>query len=106
MENLGTKRMLFLETVSDDIGQNRFTIIAGIRREVPHDIQPIIEFTEILHLWDWNWVGRNHKWNWKIVRKNPFSLKVLAVVQLWVQSGDSTITKDDQRRSQKISRSQ
>ena len=45
-----SKSMLFLETVSDDVGQDRFAIIQGTIKKDPHDTQPIIHFTEISHL--------------------------------------------------------
>ena len=78
------KSILFLETVSDDIGQNRFAIIAVTRRKGPNDIQPIIRFLEIFCPSRWNWIVErnwNLDWNWNVVRKNPFSLEVLAMVQ-------------------------
>ena len=78
------KSILFLETVSDDIQQNRFVIIAVTRRKGPNDIQPIITFLEIFCLSRWNWIVErnwNLEWNWNVVRKNPFSLEVLAMVQ-------------------------
>ena len=70
--------MLFLETVSDDIGQNRFAIIQGTTKKDPHDNQPIIHFTEISHQWHWfsHWFPGTY-----VVRKKPFSLEVLAAVK-------------------------
>ena len=99
------RTILFLETVSDDIGQNRFAMIAGFRRNLYCDIEPIIIFVEFLNLHDriyfTNFAG--------IERTNQFSLEVSIgggqSSQFGVQSGDSRITQDDQRRSQKISRS-
>ena len=81
------KDFLFLESVSDDIGQNRFAIIAVTRRKGPNDIQPIIRFDEISRLWIWNWIVSDDERNWNndrnqlVVRKNPFSLEVLAAVK-------------------------
>ena len=75
--------IIFLETVSDDIGQNRFTITIGTRSKNPNDIQPRIYFTS----------HGNGMYNWMlaiekyfntirgVVRKNPFSLEVLAAVK-------------------------
>ena len=68
------KIMLFLETVSDDIGQNRFAIIRGTIQKDPQDTQPKIHFTEITNLWHW-YPGTY------VVRKNTFSLEVLAAVK-------------------------
>ena len=103
------KSILFLETVSDDIGQNRFAIVKATREGVqtrrdPYDIlhrliiQPEIYFREIASLWDWNWTVHStidqfcngstteelhpQSWRWNIVRKNPFSLEVLAAVKV------------------------
>ena len=98
------KSILFLETVSDDIGQNRFEIVMVTRDTVqdydtergPNDIiQPEIYFSEIDDLWSWNWTVRStidqfctgstteeyQDWRWNIVRKKPFSLEVLAAVK-------------------------
>ena len=77
------KSMLFLETVSDDIGQNRFAIIQGTIRKDPHDTQPIIHFTEISSLWYWSCIPgwEYDDWRRKVVRKNTFSLEVLAAVK-------------------------
>ena len=76
------KDILFLETVSDDIGQNRFAIIAAYRIKG----QPLIYFYEISCLWFWNWIvvlGRSWylKPNLVVVSKNPFSLEILATVK-------------------------
>ena len=76
------KDILFLETVSDDIGQNRFAITAAFRRKGPNDSQPLITFTEIscsrqFHSWI-----LEENWNWDVVRKNPYSLEVLAAVKV------------------------
>ena len=77
------KRILFLETKPwpHDIGQNRFVLMQGIRCKchVCHDdIQPKFYFDEIIH--NWNLIFRiNQEWN--VVRKNPFSLQVLAAVK-------------------------
>ena len=57
------KSILFLETVSDDIGQNRFALVRVTRdtvqistRRGPYDIiQPKISFIEIDSLWQWDW---------------------------------------------------
>ena len=98
------KSILFLETVSDDIGQNRFDIVMVTRdtvqvwkRRGPHDIiQPEIYFREIDSLWSWNWTvhstinqfctgsttEEDQTWRWNIVRKTPFSLEVLAAVKV------------------------
>ena len=98
------KSILFLETVSDDIGQNRFAIVRATRdtvqfstRRGPHDIiQPEIYFREIASLWDWTWTVHStvdqfctgsttreyRTWKWNIVRKTPFSLEVLAAVKV------------------------
>ena len=97
------KSILFLETVSDDIGHNRFAIVRVTRdtvqistRRGPYDIiQPEIDFIEIDSLWQWNWTVNStidqfcsgsttreyQNWRWNIVRKNPFSLEVLAAVK-------------------------
>ena len=71
------KSILFLETNpwSNDIGQNRFAIILAIRIKGPDDIQPIFYFSEIIKSRDWNWCCE------EVVRKNPFSLEVLAAVK-------------------------
>ena len=98
------KSILFLETVSDDIGQNRFAIVRATREGVrirtrrgPYDIiQPEIYFREIASLWDWTWTVHStvdqfctgsttreyQNWRWNIVRKTPFSLEVLAAVKV------------------------
>ena len=72
------RTILFLETVSDDIGQNRFAMIAGFRRNLYCDIEPIIIFVEFLNLHDriyfTNFAG--------IERTNQFSLEVLAAVKV------------------------
>ena len=68
------KIMLFLETVSDDIGQNRFAIIRGTIQKDPQDTQPKIHFTEITNLWHW-YPGTY------VVRNIPFSLEELATVK-------------------------
>ena len=97
------KSILFLETVSDDIGQNRFALVRVTRdtvqistRRGPYDIiQPEIYFREIDDLWSWNWTVHStidqfctwstteeyQDWRWNIVRKKPFSLEVLAAVK-------------------------
>ena len=98
------KSILFLETVSDDIGQNRFEIVMVTRDTVqdwntergPNDIiQPEIYFSEIDDLESWNCTVHStidqfcsgstteeyQDWRWNIVRKNPFSLEVLAAVK-------------------------
>ena len=98
--------MLFLETVLDDIGQNRFAIIQGTMKKDPHDNQSIIYFTEISHQAHWfsHWFPGTY-----VVRKKTVFLRSIGggqSIDLWVQSGDSTVTKEDQRRNQKISRSQ
>ena len=68
------KNILFLETVSDDIGQNPFAIISGTFCHAPYQIQPIlINFTEIVRPFS--------SWLTLIVRKNPFSLEVMAMVK-------------------------
>ena len=69
--------MLFLETVSDDIGQNRFAIIQGTIKKDPHN-QSIIYFTEISHQGHWfsRWFPGTY-----VVRRKPFSLEVLAAVK-------------------------
>ena len=73
------KSMLFLETVLDDIGQNRFAIIQGTIKKDPHDNQSIIYFTEISHQAHWfsHWFPGTY-----VVRKKPFSLEVLAAVKV------------------------
>ena len=79
------KSLLFLETVSDDIGQNRFAIILGTRKKCPDDIQPIIQFYEwryscpiaFWHSLDSRWKDVKHK----VMRENTFSLEVLAAVK-------------------------
>ena len=99
------KSILFLETVSDEIGQNRFDIVMVTRDTVqdwntergPNDIiQPEIFFNEIDSLWRWNWTVHStidqfcigsttreyQNWRWNIVRKTPFSLEVLAAVKV------------------------
>ena len=71
------KCLLFLETVSDDIGQNRFAIMLAYRRKGPDDIQPEFIFYETM----FNMLfGIFREWN--VVRKNPFSLEVLATVKV------------------------
>ena len=73
------KRILFLETnpLSDDIGQNRFAIMLAYRRKGPDDIQPEFIFYETM----FNMLfGIFREWN--VVRKNPFSLEVLATVKV------------------------
>ena len=100
------KSMLFLETVLDDIGQNRFAIIQGTITKDPHDNQPIIHFTEISHQGHWfsHWFPGTY-----VVRKKKLFLRSIGggqSIDLWVQSGDSTVTKKDQRRNQKILKSQ
>ena len=97
------KSILFLETVSDDIGQNRFALVRVTRdtvqistRRGPYDIiQPKISFIEIDSLWQWDWTVNStiyqfctgsttkeyHNWRCNIRRKKPFSLEVLAAVK-------------------------
>ena len=99
------KSILFLETVSDKIGQNRFDIVMVTRKTVqdwntergPNDIiQPEIDFFEIESLFEWENIvystidqfctgstTREYRtWRWNIVRKTPFSLEVLAAVKV------------------------
>ena len=74
------KRIIFLETKPwpHDIGQNRFVLMQVIRCKCHDDIQPKFYFDEIIH--NWNLIFRiNPEWN--VVRKNPFSLQVLAAVK-------------------------
>ena len=73
--------IIFLETVSDDIGQNRFAIISAGSNKRFNDSQPF--FDEISLLRDWNLrVGVERNRNQFVVRTNPFSLEVLAAVKV------------------------
>ena len=74
--------ILFLETVSDDIGQNRFALIEAWGRKGPNDSQPLIYFNEISHSWPFHYCICEKNLNWGIVTKNPFSLEVLAAVKV------------------------
>ena len=88
------KEIIFLETKlvtnpwSHDIGQNRLAIIQAIRRKGPEDIQPKFYFSEIIKS-QWDYISGDDVWNWRfgniqewnVVRKNPFSLEVLAAVK-------------------------
>ena len=76
------KSILFLETVSDDIGQNRFALIEAWGRKGPNDSQPLIYFNEISHSWPFHYCICEKNLNWGIVTKNPFSLEVLAAVKV------------------------
>ena len=81
------KRILFLETK-----QNRFAIMQAYRRKDPDDIQPRFYFSELkssnwnLRFW-WGWCSRECinvvrlSQSVKLVRKNPFSLEILAAVK-------------------------
>ena len=75
------KGIIFLETNpwSDEIGQNRFAIMEAFRSKGPDDIQSKFYFDEItLSIWNWRfWITSE----WNVVRKNPFSLQVLAAVK-------------------------
>jgi hypothetical protein len=83
------KRIIFLETKpwSDDIRQNRFVLMQGIRNKGPDDIQPKFYFYEIIDYWNLIFrINPIHQYNpinqeWNVVRKNPFSLQVLAAVK-------------------------
>ena len=70
------KDILFLETVSDDFGQNRFALIAAFNQG-----QPLITFTEISCSWLFRYWIREH-FTYDVVRKKPFSLEVLAAVKV------------------------
>ena len=70
------KSILFLETVSDDFGQNRFALIAAFRKNG----QPLITFTEISCSCLFRYWIREH-FTYDVVRKKPFSLEVLAAVK-------------------------
>ena len=84
------KTILFLETNpwSHDNGQNRFAIMQAIRSKGPDDIQPKFYFSEIIKS-QWDYISGDDVWNWRfgniqewnVVRKNPFSLEVLAAVK-------------------------
>ena len=71
------KDILFLETVSDDFGQNRFALIAAFR----NNGQPLITFTEISCSCLFRYWIREH-FTYDVVRKKPFSLEVLAAVKV------------------------
>ena len=71
------KDILFLETVSDDFGQNRFALIAAFRKKG----QPLITFTEISCSLLFRYWIREH-FTYDVVRKKPFSLEVLAAVKV------------------------
>ena len=71
------KDILFLETVSDDFGQNRFALIAAFRKTG----QPLITFTEISCSLLFRYWIREH-FTYDVVRKKPFSLEVLAAVKV------------------------
>ena len=60
----------------NNIGQNRFAMIAGTMEKLTYDIQSKISFTEFDNLW--------RLWDlpWGVERKNPFSLEVLAAVKV------------------------
>ena len=78
--------IIFLETVSDDIGQNRFTITIGTRVKNPNDIQPRIYFRA--HGNGMYYCILDNDFNWRrVVRKNPFSLEVLAAVKVVASCG-------------------
>ena len=78
------KGILFLETVSDDIGQNRFALIAAKGEKGPNDSQPFISFNEISFSWLFHYCIRENVSNrsFAIVRKKPYSLEVLAAVKV------------------------
>ena len=98
------KMIYYLETDpwGHDIGKKRFAIMKAIRIKGPDDIQPEFLFTAILKT-DW----KMHKTQWRstfgiiregdVVRKNPFSLEVLAAVKV-ASSGFNLETQGLPRR--------
>ena len=91
------KMIYYLETDpwGHDIGKKRFAIMQAMRIKGPDDIQPDFLFTGILKM-DWNSTW-NHSRGWCVVRKNPFSLEVLAAVKV-ASSGFNLETQGLPRR--------
>ena len=85
------KMILFLETNRcnpwyhespfSDFGKNRFAIMQAIRSKRPDDIQPKFVFSEIWKTADYNSTFGIIS-DFEVVRKNPFSLEVLAAVKV------------------------
>ena len=92
------KMIYYLETDpwGHDIGKKRFAIMQAIRIKGPDDIQPEFLFTKTLKEPDWNSTFGIIR-EGDVVRKNPFSLEVLAAVKV-ASSGFNLETQGLPRR--------
>ena len=92
------KMIFYLETDpwGHDIGKKRFAIMRAIRIKGPDDIQPEFLFTAMIKTQFWNSeFGIIREGD--VVRKNPFSLEVLAAVKV-ASSGFNLETQGLPRR--------